>query len=129
MILLKCNFIVSFRKNYYDFAQVQFDYYFSFILCLLDLVVKVKIEVSSKWDIPRLDLDFEVLLVSEKMFVLSNIAVGGEIVISGTVGCGCKYDDIMLCIAVILKKYIYMKIQNTKNIVFSKDLFLFSKSK
>ena len=51
-----------------------------------------------------MDLDFEVLLVSEKMFVLSNIAVGGEIVISGTVGCGCKYDDIMLCIAVILQK-------------------------
>ena len=104
MILLKCNLIVSFRKNYYDFAQVQFDYYFSFILCLLDLVFEVKIEVSSKWDIPRLDLDFEVLLVSEKMFVLSNIAVGGEMVISGTVGCGCKYDDIMLCIAVILQK-------------------------
>ena len=104
MILLKCNLIVSFRKNYYDFAQVQFDYHFSFILRLLDLVFKVKMKVSSKWDIPRLDLDFEVLLVSEKMFVLSNIAVGGEMVISGTVGCGCKYDDIMLCIAVILQK-------------------------
>ena len=94
--MLKCNLIVSFRKNYYDFAQVQFDYYFSFILCLLDLVLKVKIEVSSKWDIPRLDLDFEVLLVSEKMFVFSNIAVGGEIVIAGTVGCGSKWDDIIL---------------------------------
>ena len=93
--MLKCNLIVSFRKNYYDFAQVQFDYYFSFILCLLDLVVKVKIEVSSKWDIPRLDLDFEVLLVSEKMFVFSNIAVGGEIVIAGTVECGCKCDVII----------------------------------
>ena len=104
MVLLKCNLIVSFWKNYYDFAQVQFDYHFSFILCLLDLVFIVKIEVSSKWDIPRLDLDFEVLLVSEKMFVLSNIAVGGEIVISGTVGCCWKYDDIMLCIAVILQK-------------------------
>ena len=99
MILLKCNLIVSFPKNYYYFAQVQFDYYFSFILCLLDLVFKVKIEVSSKWDIPRLDLDFEVLLVSEKMFVvLSNIAVGGEIVIAGTVEWGCKCDDIILCV-------------------------------
>ena len=56
----------------------------------MDLVFEVKIEVSSKWDIPRLDLDFEVLLVSEKMFVFSNIAVGGEIVIAGTVGCGSK---------------------------------------
>ena len=61
----------------------------------MDLVVKVKIEVSSKWDIPRLDLDFEVLLVSEKMFEFSNIAVGGEIVIAGTVGCGCKCDVII----------------------------------
>ena len=125
MILLKCNLIVSFRKNYYDFAQVQFDYYFSFILCLLDLVLKVKIEVSSKWDIPRLDLDFEVLLVSEKMFEFSNIAVGGEIVIAGTVEWDCKCDDIILC----YKKDISMKIQNIKNIVFSEDLFLFSKSK
>ena len=96
--MLKCNLIVSFWKNYYDFAQVQFDCYFSFILCLLDLVFKVKIEVSSKWDIPRLDLDFEVLLVSEKMFVFSNIAVGGEIVIAGIVGCGSKWEDIILCV-------------------------------
>ena len=43
-----------------------------------------------------MDLDFEVLLVSEKMFVFSNIAVGGEIVIAGTVGCGSKWDDIIL---------------------------------
>ena len=99
--------------------------YFSFILCLLDLVFKVKIEVSSKWDIPRLDLDFEVLLVSEKMFVFSNIAVGGEIVIAGTVEWDCKCDDIILC----YKKDISMKMQNIKNIVFSEDLFLFSKSK
>ena len=98
MVLLKCNLIVSFWKNYYDFAQVQFDYHFSFILCLLDLVFKVKIEVSSKWDIPRLDLDFEVLLVSEKMFEFSNIAVGGEIVIAGTVEWGCKFDDIIPCV-------------------------------
>ena len=82
-------------KNYNELAQVKFDCYFSFILCLLDLDFKVKIEVSSKWDIPRLDLDFEVLLVSEKMFVFSNIAVGGEIVIAGTVGCGCKCDVII----------------------------------
>ena len=112
-------------KNYNELAQVKFDCYFSFILCLLDLVLKVKIEVSSKWDIPRLDLDFEVLLVSEKMFVLSNIAVGGEIVISGTVGCGCKYDDIMLCIAVILQKNINMKIQNTKILFLQKTFFCF----
>ena len=64
----------------------------------MDLVFNVKIEVSSKWDIPRLDLDIEVLLVSEKMFVLSNIAVGGEIVIAGTDEWGCKCDDIILCV-------------------------------
>ena len=85
-------------KNYNELAQVKFDCYFSFILCLLDLVFKVKIEISSKWDIPRLDLDFEVLLVSEKMFVFSNIAVGGEIVIAGKVEWGCKFDDIIPCV-------------------------------